>query len=242
MIRASVSGSRGTSLRRISLLANVVMPSTSIAANIVHILLAALTVSVTGCNVSGSPEVRYHKDDMRNRMWFLSHREVIFYETKTRRKTKILLPNWKWTLVPDGCPPDLALGPSGEPLITSNISPTIWRIDPDTFRVSVHTLVLHTDVAEDVGFCGLVYSADQQSFFAVGSEGSLWKFDSVLEQARQIRLSQPIAAAYDLNLQSQPVDSMVHVRLCAHASQTTWVIDLSPDERVAEVKAARCAG
>jgi len=92
------------------------------------------------------------------------------------------------------CLPDLALGPRGEVVITSNIVPTLWRIDPETLAVSMHPLVLEADTGKDVGFSGLVYSSEHGAFFAVSDpHGSLWRIDAPFTSARKIPLSAPIA-------------------------------------------------
>ena len=52
-----------------------------------------------------------------------------------------------------------------------------WRIDPETLTVSKHEPVLNADTDKDVGFTGLVYSAEEDAFFAVSDFGALWRID-----------------------------------------------------------------
>ena len=94
---------------------------------------------------------------------------------------------------PYGCPPDLALGPKGEAVVTSNIVPILWRIDPDTLAVSVHELVLDADNDKDVGFSGLRYSTEHGVFFAASDvHGSLWRIDPLLRKGQKVPFLAPI--------------------------------------------------
>ncbi len=65
------------------------------------------------------------------------------------------------------CAPDIAIGPRGEVVVTSNVLPVLWKIDPDTLAVSVHRLQLDADHDKDVGFSGLAYSEHNGAYFAV---------------------------------------------------------------------------
>jgi hypothetical protein len=165
---------------------------------------------------------------------------VIVYDLRARRKIEVRLPNWRWILVPDACTPDLALGPSGEAVITSSVYPTLWTIDPDTLAVTVHRLALPAAEAKEVGFCSLVYSHENASFFAVGSDGYLWKLDRDMQDVRRIGLSTPMTGTYDLSVQPGRDGGQAAVKLCAHAPHASWSVDLSSSSPAAEVKAARC--
>ena len=172
--------------------------------------LVALIVSIGGCdtgvvpaqrttaasNVSEShrPDVRYQVDPARNRAWTLTRDGVFLQDAATGKKIEVPIPGWQWVDTPYACPPDLALGPTGEAVITSNVVPTLWRIDPETLAVSMHPLVLDADTDKDVGFSGLVYSSEHGAFFAVSdTHGSLWRIDPLFTSARKIPLSAPIA-------------------------------------------------
>jgi hypothetical protein len=175
------------------------------------VLLAALFISIGGCDANVAPPlaaqaaidapqdppsgVRYQMDPARNRVWSLTSEGVFLHDVGTPEKiVEVTLPSWHWVDEPYSCPPDLALGPKGEALITSNIMPMLWRIDPDTLAVSMHEVVLDTDNDKDVGFSGLAYSAQHGAFFAVSDvHRSLWRIDSLLSKAQKVPLSAPIA-------------------------------------------------
>jgi hypothetical protein len=155
----------------------------------------------------------------------------------------LTLPGWQWVGAPYSCLPDLALGPKGEAVISSNIVPTLWRIDPETLAVSVHPLTLDTDTDKDVGFSGLAYSARDAAFFAVsGVHGSLWRIDPLLRRAQKVALSAPIHKACGLAVSAgsaRPAISQGGV--CVRTMQDDWIVSLAPDQRSGHVRRASCA-
>src|SRR5204863_2390370 len=80
---------------------------------------------------SDQPILRYQLDVVRDRLWVLTPEGVELYDAATRGKiAHISLPDWLWAGEPYSCAPDLALGPRGEALVSSNVVPKLWRIDP----------------------------------------------------------------------------------------------------------------
>ena len=222
------------------------------------VFLAALIVSIGGCDSGAAPpqvprasdapesqppNLRYRVDPARSRVWFLTRDGVFLYDVTRPEKIVVSLPAWQWVDAPYSCLPDLALGPRGEAVVTSNIVPTLWRIDPETLAVSVHELVLDTDQNKDVGFSGLAYSAEHGVFFAVSDiHGSLWRIDPLLRRGQKIPLSEPIRKACGIAVQPHIVQQKTNrlAGLCVRAPQGGWTIDLAPDQRSAYVRAASC--
>lgn len=177
----------------------------------VTLFLTALIFSTSGCNTgappqlreqaspelsSQSPPLRYQEDVARNRVWVLTAEGVVLYRDKAPDRIVIPLPSWIWAGAPYGCHPDLALGPNGEAIITSDVVSTLWRVDPETLAVSAHALALDADTGKDVGFSALRYSPKHEAYFAVSAvQGSLWRVDPLLERAQKIPSSEPIAGA-----------------------------------------------
>ena len=155
-------------------------------------------VQVSAAPQIDAPEARSQTDLARNRVWLLNSEGVFLQEGAAPLK-KLQLPDWHWAGAPYGCLPDLALGPKGEAVITSDVLPTLWRIDPETLAVSKHPLALDADTDKDVGFSGLTYSAMQGVYFAVShAQGSLWRIDRAFTRAQKIPLSEPVPGAYGL--------------------------------------------
>ncbi len=224
------------------------------------LFVAALIVSIAGCDSGAAPpqvpqatgeaqegetpRVRYRVDPARNRVWMLTREGVSVYDATKAGKIAVPLPAWQWVGPQWACLPDLALGPKGEAVVTSNILPTLWRIDPETLTVTVHELVLDADTNKDVGFSGLVYSSQHAAFFAVSDlHGSLWRIDPLLRRGQKIALSDPIPNACGLavrqRIASQKADRLTG--LCARGPAGGFAIDFAPDQRSAYVRAAPCA-
>ncbi len=164
-------------------------------------MLASFTLlSLTGCERSAtpaaSPVLRYQPDAARDRIWFLT-REGVSVQVRARPgKTVVELPGWIWAGAQWACPPDLALGPNGEAVVTSNVVPTLWKIHPETLAVSVHPLQLDPPTDVEFGFSELVYSSEERAFVAVSDTyGARWKIDAQLATARRMAGNVPVSNA-----------------------------------------------
>ena len=219
--------------------------------------LAAIIVLLGGCDGGAAPRreaapeawrleppgARYRIDPERNRIWLLAREGVFVYEVSRPERRAVSLPGWITVDAPYSCLPDLALGPAGEAVITSNVLPTLWRIDPDTLATSVHPLLLDADTDKDVGFSGLAYSAQHAAFIAASyAHGSLWRIDAALKRAEKIPLSAPVAEACGLTVRSRgPEQALSRLGdLCVQTPHGGWSVILGPGWRSAYVSAAPC--
>ena len=186
------------------------------------------TSVVLGMLVTASPVhadeqavLRVREDPRRDRLWVLRPNGVHLYGLKSRQLLRhIALPGWYWAGEPYSCAPDLAVGPHGEALVTSDVAPVLWRVDARSLAVSVRELALETDQHRDVGFTGLAYSPQQGAYLAVTHAGSLWRVDASLSTARKIALSAPLAQACGIS---------VLPALCVRGEDKDWLIELAPD-------------
>ncbi len=221
------------------------------------LLLATALVSLAGCDVGVAPRneaahesrqrqlpnARYRIDPDRGRVWLLAREGVFVYDLARPERVAVPLPGWLSVGDSWSCPPDLALGPRGEALITSNILPTLWRIDPESLVVTEHPLRLDADTDKDVGFSALAYSAQHGAFIAASYlHGSLWRIDPLLERAQKIVLSAPLREACGVAVRprsSQPALGRL-ADVCVHTPHGGWSVILAPDSRSAQVSAAPC--
>jgi hypothetical protein len=190
------------------------------------------------------PTVRYQVDSGRNRVWILTQDGVFVHDVARTDRVAVTLPGWVTVGAPYGCPPDLALGPKGEALVTSNIMPTLWRIDPDTLAVSVHPLALDADTDKDVGFSALVYAPRQGAFLAASyHHGSLWRIGPLLDRAQKIALSAPVPQACGLAVRPRGAQPALRpmADLCVQTLHGGRSVTLTTDWRSAYVSAAPCA-
>jgi hypothetical protein len=167
--------------------------------------------------------------------WVLNA-DGVYLQQARKPRVAVTLPEWQWAHQPYACPPAIAIGPRGEALVTSNVLPVLWKIDPQTLAVTVHRLELDADLDKDVGFSGLVYSAPDGAYFAVSElHGSLWRIDPMLRRAQKIALSDPVRGACALSMQREERLSRF-TRLCLHGKS----VSLSPDQRSAYVQSTGC--
>src|SRR5688572_8047920 len=122
------------------------------------------------------------------RVWSLTPDGVSLRDPARPRPINVALPGWHWAGAPYGSAPVIAFGPRGEAIVTSDVAPVLWRIDPKTLAVSVHPLVLDADNDKDVGFSALAYSREHDAFVGVsGMHGSVWMTDRPLTRARKLK-------------------------------------------------------
>jgi hypothetical protein len=218
-------------------------------------VLAACVVTGGGCDLgAAAPQeindtspaqegrasaVRFQVDATRNRIWVLTKDAVFLYDVAKPERIAIALPEWTWVGAKYACLPDLALGPKGEAVITSNVVPTLWKIHPESLAVTVHPLVLDADSDKDVGFSGLAYSAQHAAFFAVSAlHGSLWRIDPLFRRAQKIALSEPVQKACGVAVRAQTQQKTGRLAgLCVQTAREAWNIDFAPDQRSAYVRA-----
>jgi hypothetical protein len=168
--------------------------------------------------------------------WVVDAGELFLQEAGKPRRA-VTLPGWHWAGEPYACAPAVATGPRGEVVVTSNVVPVLWKIDPATLAVSVHRLQLDADTDKDVGFSGLVYSERDGAYLAVSeAHGTLWRIDLPLRRAQKIALSEPVRGACSLSVQRLDRASRF-TRLCLDGRS----VNLAPDQRSAYVQAAGCS-
>jgi hypothetical protein len=168
--------------------------------------------------------------------WFIEAGSL-YLEQPGKARRAVELPGWHWAGEPYACAPDIAVGPRGEVVVTSNVLPVLWKIDPQTLAVSVHRLQLDADSDKDVGFSGLVYSERNGAYFAVsGLHGTLWRIDPLLRRAQKIALSEPVRGACSVSMKRHE-RTMRFSRLCLDGRN----VYVTPDQRSAYVQTAGCS-
>jgi hypothetical protein len=224
---------------------------------ITAVFLAAALALQAGCEGGGTPgaprpsaswpnarpvTARYQVDPGRERIWWLTRDGVSVNDAQSQERRPVLLPGWTWAAELWSCLPDLALGPRGEAVVTSNVLPVLWKIDPDTLAVTEHPLALDADAGKDVGFSGLTYSAELDAYFAVsGAHGTLWKIDSELKRGEKIALSMPIHNACRVAMGGRVVPhASGRAGLCVGSDQRNWTVDLVLAHRSGHVRGVAC--
>lgn len=128
--------------------------------------------------------------DAADRVWQLTRNGVVVQDAG--RTTRVPLPDWIYAGPRFSCAPALAVGPNGEAVVTSDVVPTLWRVDPRTLAVTRHELKLDTDNDKDVGFVALAWEAKEGAYFAASTaDGARWRIDRELKTARKVGARTP---------------------------------------------------
>ena len=194
----------------------------------------AVVLSLLAANVLAAEPLRTVQDASRNRVWVLESDALYLHEGAQKKRYE--LPGWIYATEPYACSPDLALDAQGAAVVTSNVVPVLWRVEPAKAQVTRHELTLDADADKDVGFSGLAYAREPGVFFAVSAtHGSLWRIDPLLRRAQNIPVSIALRDACGLAVDRTKVRRTVV--LCAQGR----AVYLAPDQRSGHVFAGRCA-
>ena len=141
-----------------------------------------LVALLAGACVADEAKLAERRDAARDRLWVLTKSGVVVHEAgRTRR---VPLPGWTFAGARYGCAPELALGPAGEAIVTSDVLPVLWRVDPASFAATRHELALDADRDKDLGFVALAF--DRGSWTAISTvDGAAWSIDGALTKARK---------------------------------------------------------
>ncbi len=190
------------------------------------------------------PALRIQVDVQRSRVWVLNFDAVHLYNISDRQLIKrVELPNWTVASETAICAPDLALTPSGTALVTSNVTPAIFEIDPQKPVVREHRLALDTDNDKDVGFTGLAFGRGGRDLFGVSSlHGSAWRIDLAAGKAHKVRLTGPIRGACGVVVQygDVPRTNGGAPVLCVAGAKTSRRVKLTPDMSTGRTSSAPC--
>ena len=148
---------------------------------ILKALVAALSVAwAGGCDLNAMAS--------DGRIWSLTPQGLSLRDIASAEARFITLPGWVTAGEPYGSPPVVVSGPGGDVLVTSDVLPVVWRVDPRTLAVSVHPLALDAHQDKDVGFTSLSYSARDGAFVATSTmPNARWRIDAALTRAEVVR-------------------------------------------------------
>ena len=143
--------------------------------------------------------LRVRRDEALNRVWMLNAEGVRVYDAATKQLIRAIELSG-WSIAGVACRPDLALDSRGSAVVSSNVQPMLWLIDPVTFAVTVREVRLLEREQWDVGFGALAYSADGILLASTYQGGTLWRVD-VEKGAAQVVLA---SAARSCSLAQEP--------------------------------------
>jgi hypothetical protein len=181
-------------------------------------------------HVQGSPGstiLRLRVDAQRERLWVLEVGAVHVIDLVARERiARIELTNWMYTADATNCLPDLQLDPGGSAIVTDNVQPKLWRIDPDHFSFREYRPTFDTQDTIDAGFTALNVREDGSIVAAMAAPGSLWRIDRALSRAVQIPLNVRIHGACAFENAVAPDNATIFVAAAARGRLDVYRIDL----------------
>jgi hypothetical protein len=148
---------------------------------------AAAQLRQTACvgaeYLSESQVLRIRVDDARRSVWILATDALYRYERVSGQTKRYPLPGWIHVSRSFACLPDLVVEPTGMVIASSNVVPSLWRVDPETSRVEMLEIQLGPEAHRDMGFTGLEL-VNQGLLLARSSiDQSLWRIDLPAKRA-----------------------------------------------------------
>ena len=145
---------------------------------------------------------RVEHDKQRGLIWAIGAQSVSLYDGRSRTLIKkVELPGWAYVDEPQSCAPDLVIDAQGHALVSSNVRPDLWRINPHDQSVEHMAIELTTDGDKEVGFTGL-FLVNPYTVLAVSAiQGTLWWIDLESRTAGKLGLARPIRGACALGVQ-----------------------------------------
>lgn len=170
--------------------------------------------ALSGCDFSAGPStatmLAYQADYMRDRSVWLT-REGVQIHSAAAQPVTVALPGWIYAMAPY-CSPGFAIGPDGEIVVTSNVIPTLWRIEAGSLAVTTHPLELDVNRDRDVGFAAVAYVPEQAAFVAYSeTQRSVWKVDASLKSATRLA-----AVEFD---RSRPAQRLTRQKACVEQAR-----------------------
>ena len=186
---------------------------------------------------------RMRLDVPRGRYWVLGPDHVSLYGVDDERLIgRTVLPGW-YVAALKGLP-DMVLDQAGAAVISSNVVPTLWRVDPDSFKVTRLDITLQSKEYWDIGFTGLALAADGTLFGVTTLTTTLWNIKLDQARATPIKLSSNVflTGAYALAVYypaSARAASLPPI-LCLGSAAGLHRIDLSADASSGRVSEESC--
>ena len=123
-------------------------------------------------------------DEARGRVYAVAGEGLEVRDARTgARIASLALQDWFVVRPEYACPPAIALGPKGAVVVTSNAMATVWRVDPESLRVTRHRLLRDADLGRDFGFTRLRWSPESQAYVATADDGARWEIEASLTRA-----------------------------------------------------------
>ncbi len=118
------------------------------------------------------------RDGERARTWVLGVDGVrLLEDAGARPSPNFRLRGWIHVASPGVCAPDLLVDADGTAIVSSNITPDLWRVDPDLGTVTALKVALEPDREREIGFTALRFAGRDSLHAESTTDRSHWRID-----------------------------------------------------------------
>jgi hypothetical protein len=158
------------------------------------VLLVIAPFLALSCAADPAGDVRVRRDELRDRTWVLRADALYLYEHRhATQARRFALPGWVYVTPRSACEPDLLVEAGGTVIVSSNIVPKLWRIDPEASSAVELELELQPETHKDFGFTTLRFAEHGALHAGSSIDRSRWQID--LSNRRAIKLEGSVAGA-----------------------------------------------
>jgi len=176
-----------------------------------------------------------------DRLWLVGDDAAYLFDARSKRKLgRVQLDGWIFIRPPYGCAPAILIRESGAVLVSSNVVPMIWEVDPIRLAATRHPVLLVSDDGKDVGITGLAQSGNGRIVFGTNGVGTLWRVDTETWTAYPIHLDRPLPPGGCLVSIREATDARDPVALCVHSDGEGSLVILDSQFRRGMVVANSC--
>jgi hypothetical protein len=127
------------------------------------------------------------RDAARNRVWSIANGAILLSNGQTGAIVRqFSLPGWINLDDQFSCAPDLIVDPGGNVVVSSNIEPTLWRIDAQSLDIERIEISLDSDGDKDFGFTRLAYASPDELIALNAIGGSRWRIHLSARRATKL--------------------------------------------------------
>jgi hypothetical protein len=143
----------------------------------VAILPLALLLALP-CAAAPAGDIRVRRDELHARIWVLRADALYLYPYDSQAPARrFTLPRWIYVISRSACEPDLLVEAGGTVIVSSNIMPSLWRVDPEASSAIELELEAQPQTTRELGFTALRW-AGPGALHARGSlDRSRWLID-----------------------------------------------------------------
>ena len=132
-------------------------------------------------------DIRIRRDELRDRTWILRGDALYSYEYGPGGTSRrFALPGWIHVSARNACAPDVFIEAGGSVIVSSNIVPSLWRVDPTVANAVELSMEVSPATRKDFGFASLQTTENGELHGRGSIDRSLWLVDLANRSAIQL--------------------------------------------------------